>query len=178
MSEYTEQAEKFLKAHGLEFRAVLVGDDCPMFCEDALADRDMDKVNTFPRKTHIHGKHYRCTISGKDRGHLTIDFWNSYADEAFNAEKKAYTTSVSRFTVRGKPSEKYFTDKPRTPDAYSLFACIEKYEPGTFEDFCSNFGYDFDSRRAETVYHAVVKDWRKVAKFFTPEELEELQEIN
>lgn len=39
MSEYTEQAEKFLKDSDLEFRAVLVGSDCPTFCPDAAKER-------------------------------------------------------------------------------------------------------------------------------------------
>ena len=137
MSEYTEKAEEFLKSHGLEFRAVLIGNDCPMFCEDALANRDMDKVNTFPRKTHIHGKHYRCTVSGKSRGHFTLDFWNSYADEAHNA------TPIWKRKASARAN--------KIPDAYSLFACMQKYDPGTFEDFCGDFGYDTDSRRAEVV---------------------------
>src|SRR6266436_2964602 len=84
VSEYTKQAEDFLTKYGVEFRAVLVGDDCPLFCADALADRDTDKVNVFPRKTNIHGKHYRCTVSGNGRGHVSFDFWNSYACEEEN----------------------------------------------------------------------------------------------
>jgi hypothetical protein len=177
MTDYQKQGEDFLKAHNLEFRAVLVGDDCPRFCEDAQAGRDMDKVNTFPRKTHIHGKHYRCTISGKDRGHIAFDFWNSYADEAFNAEKKAYTSKVGRWSVHGKPSEKYFTDKYRTPTAYDLLSCIEKNDPGTLKDFCDNFGYSDDSMKAFDVYRAVQEEYAKFRRFFTAEEIKEAREI-
>lgn len=64
-NQYEKQANEFLSANGIEFRAVLIGDDCPPFCEDAQHDRDMNNVNTFPRKTHIHGKHYRGTFSSK-----------------------------------------------------------------------------------------------------------------
>jgi len=42
MSKYTEQAEKFLKDHGLTFTAQLIGSDCPKFCEDAAKMREMD----------------------------------------------------------------------------------------------------------------------------------------
>lgn len=188
MSEYTEKAENFLKAHGLEFRSVLVGDDCPKFCADAQAGRDMDKVNTFPRKTHIHGKHYRCTISGAERGHVSFDFWNSYADEEWN------WTYSNRFEAKGKfvnrqfgygqetMYERYKSNfakgrKKETPTAYDLLACIEKNEPGTFTDFCSDFGYDTDSRRAFDVYQAVQEEYSKIRRFFTAAEIEELQEV-
>ncbi len=43
-SEYDETASDMLVRFGLEFRAVLVGDDCPTFCEDAAKDKDMDKL--------------------------------------------------------------------------------------------------------------------------------------
>jgi hypothetical protein len=169
-TDYVKQAEEFLTRHNLEFRSVLVGNDCPMFCEDALKEKDMDKINVYPRKSHIHGKHYRCTISGKDRGHLTIDFWNSYADEEYNA----LGTRAHRM---GETMLKYDRGGSRKVKAYDVLACIQKDEPGTFEDFCSSFGYDSDSRRAETIYHAVQKEYRKTQRFFTAEELAELQEI-
>lgn len=155
MSEYTEAADKFLTDRALEFRAVLIGSDCPTFCKDAAMDRDMGLVNTFPRPTHIHGKHYRCTISGAGRGHVSFDFWNSYADEN-SAHKTGRRAKVT---------------------AYDLLACITKHDPGAFDDFCSDFGYDIDSRKAEYVYRAVVAEFRKVEKFFTADELEALQEI-
>lgn len=64
------------------------------------------------------------------------------------------------------------------PSEYDLLSCITKYDPGTFENFCSDFGYDTDSRRAEKTYHAVVEEWNKVKSLFTEEELQQLSEIN
>jgi hypothetical protein len=170
MNYYQKQAEDFLKAHDLEFRSVLVGDDCPKFCEDAQAGRDMDKVNTFPRKTHIHGKHYRCTISGKDRGHVAYDFWNSYADEEHNYFKPRDNGFMDRAKRAKHPA--------KTPTAYDLLACIEKNEQGTFKDFCSDFGYNEDSMKAFDVYRAVQEEYSKTRRFFTAKELEEMQEIS
>ena len=186
MSEYTKQADDFLVKNNLEFRAVLVGSDCPRFCEDSLAERDMDKTDTFPRKTHIHGKHYRCTISGEGRGHVAFDLWNSYADEEKNWVRKNWHAAQQIFVPKtfGRGSqtlaEQYRTHplKDETPTAYDLLACIEKNDPGDFEEFCSEFGYDTDSRRAEDNWRAVVKEWQKVRRFFTAEELAELQEIS
>jgi len=84
---------------------------------------------------------------------------------------------------RGRYSTKFgasinMTNEGTEPTAYDLFAGLTKSDPGTFEDFCSEFGYDEDSRSAEKTYKAVVRDWKKVQKFFTAEEIEELYEIN
>ncbi len=169
--DYQKQAEAFLSKHNIEFRAVLIGDDCPTFCADAEKGIDMDKVNVYPRRTHIHGKHYRCTFSSKGRGHFAIDFWNSYADEEFNAlgtkDYQLGKTVIRKWGIEGR----------RVVEAYDVLACLTKYDPGTFENFCSDFGYDTDSRKAEDVYRAVVKEFHSVQKFFAAEEIPELQEI-
>lgn len=64
------------------------------------------------------------------------------------------------------------------PTAYDVLACVTKNDPGTFENFCSDYGYDNDSRKAYRIYKAVMKDWKNVELLFTPEQLEQLQEIN
>lgn len=180
-SEYTEHAEDFLALAGLEFRAVLVGSDCPPFCEDAAKEIDMDKVDVYPRRTHIHGKHYRCTISRKGRGHVAFDFWNSYADEEYNtlgSESYRHGETIFKYGKRLRDGWQVKDRKLRTVSAYDLLACITKYDPSTFENFCADFGYDEDSRKAEATYQAVCKEWQKVQKFFSAEELELIQEIS
>jgi hypothetical protein len=175
--DYQKHAARFLLDAGLEFRAVLVGSDCPTFCEDAAKEIDMDKIDVFPRRTHIHGKHYRCTISAKDRGHVSFDFWNSYADEEQN-----YACSGGRnfpsLAEDWRLCDKYIGKRRTHVTAYDLLACIQKSDVGTFQQFCDEYGCDEDSRKAETVYHAVLKEWRKVEKFFTAEELAAIQEIS
>ena len=63
------------------------------------------------------------------------------------------------------------------PTAYDLLTCITKYDPASFDDFCGEYGYNNDSRKAEATYKSVKADWIKVQRFFTEQELEELQEI-
>ncbi len=67
--------------------------------------------------------------------------------------------------------------KRTSPTAYDVLACLTKYDPSTFEDFCSEFGYDVDSRKAEKVYDAVCKEWANVQKIWSDKEIEALQEI-
>ena len=210
MSEYTEQAERFLAGNGLKFRAVHKDAKCPPYCEDAEKERaSIGKVcdatakvgvwkskdarivrcyrpanhygmhmtmaendplrsasNPYyswggnPNVRHIHGERHVCTLWGRGPdavGHsacganrrITFQFWNSYND----------------------------AQAGELPSAYDVLACITKNDPGTFEQFCAEYGYDVDSRKAESVYRAVVKEWQKVRRFFTSKELEQLQEI-
>ena len=106
-----------------------------------------------------HGKHfaddkekraiYKCTLR-KGRRSYVFDFGQSIAGTLIDE----------------KPTE------------YDIMTCLQKYEVGTFEDFCSEFGYDEDSRTAERTYKAVVKEYDGVCRIFSDEELEILQEIN
>ena len=63
------------------------------------------------------------------------------------------------------------------PTAYDVLTCLTKYDPGTFEEFCSSFGYDEDSRKAEKIYKAVVEEWKQMQILFSYEELETMQKI-
>lgn len=50
--------------------------------------------------------------------------------------------------------------------------------PDTFEDFCSEYGYDEDSRAAEKTFRALKKLSDKLKKFFDTEEIrDDLSEI-
>lgn len=65
----------------------------------------------------------------------------------------------------------------KAPTMYDVLSCLQKYDVGTFENFCDEFGYDTDSRSAERVYKDVVREWKAVERLFG-DVLEELQEIN
>ena len=65
----------------------------------------------------------------------------------------------------------------RIPSAYDVLACIEKYDPGTFEDFCSEFGYGTDSRKAEKTYEAVKEQYLNICRLYSELEMQLLQEI-
>ena len=64
------------------------------------------------------------------------------------------------------------------PRPYDVLSCLTKYEVGTFENFCGDYGYDVDSRKAYKTYKAVMKEWKNVELLFSPEQIELLQEIN
>lgn len=95
---------------------------------------------------------YRVTIQRKDtRKSLSFIFWDSIA----NAEKG------------------------ERPTPYDILTCVSSdsnvYD--SFEDFCGEFGYDTDSRKAEGTWKKVKKFADRINDFFTETELEELREI-
>ncbi len=67
---------------------------------------------------------------------------------------------------------------PEPPSAYSVLSCLTKYEPGSFADFCAEFGYDEDSKTADRVYKAVCDEWKDLKTLYNDEELEKLADIN
>lgn len=63
-------------------------------------------------------------------------------------------------------------------DIYDVVAALQKYEVGSFSDFCDKYGYDEDSRRAERIYLACTNEYYKLKKMLTEEEMEMLREVN
>lgn len=63
------------------------------------------------------------------------------------------------------------------PTDYDILSCLTKYDPGTFEDFCGDYGYDTDSRKAEKTYFAVQKEYQNSQGMFSEAELEMMAEI-
>jgi hypothetical protein len=66
---------------------------------------------------------------------------------------------------------------PKPPTSYDVLACLTKYDVGTLEDFCYEFGYDSDSKTADRVYAAVKEEWLNVCRIWNDSEIEELAEI-
>lgn len=147
-TDYEKQAEDFLNNYGLTLQAAFKGDKCPPWDDEK----------------HIHGDRYRVTIKRKVWTHtrldshgevrpnsVSFDFWNSYRDSG----------------------------EGKTPTVYDVLSCIsgDVYCADTFEDFCSEFGYDIDSRKAEQTYRRCKILASKLSRFFTDIEIRDLQEI-
>ncbi len=84
-------------------------------------------------------------------------------------------TDITKYIAGGNGLQLIAGEKPKL---YAILACLQKYEVGTFEEFCSEFGYDVDSITAKKTYKAVVKEYDKVCSLFNDYELELLQLIN
>lgn len=80
-------------------------------------------------------------------------------------------------TWQGNQNDYWYSHQPVKPSAYDVLSCLTKYDPGIFTDFCADFGYDEDSRKAYRAYGAVRDEYLNLAKLFNDAELEEMAEI-
>lgn len=166
-NEYTQQAIDFLKRAGatikIEFQGVTI-------------NRNWDD-----KKRNL----YEITLT-TPRGTYTFDFWDSIYNTELCAmsvkqyAEKRYKIRYDDLTIQEKNTaqkELKVKKEEARPDAYSILAIMTKYDPGTFENFCCEFGYDTDSRKAEAVYFAVQKEYNNLVRIFTDEQMKELAEI-
>lgn len=65
---------------------------------------------------------------------------------------------------------------PKAPREYDVLTCLHKWDPGSFADFCSEFGYS-DSISANEVYKGCVEEYNNLCALYNPDEMEMLQEI-
>ena len=155
MNQYETHAQSLLDSMGVRMETVLIGSDCPIFC----TDKGKPGATVYPRRNHIHGKHYQVTLKRGSKS-VTFDYWNSYRDEE------------NGVLIKGRR----LPEKPRIT-AYDILACITKHDPSSFDTFCSEYGCDTDSIKAEETYRAICEEWRKVSGFFMPYEIDQLKEV-
>lgn len=169
MNEYIKQANEFLQKANATIKIDFVG---------LAVNKDW--------KEKVKRNLYEITLTTPG-GSMVFDFWDSihnteitqmtveqYAEKIYKRRPDCLTYSEK---VRANKELKEKKTEAQ-PTAYDVLACLTKYDPGTFEDFCSEFGYDEDSRTAERIYYAVQKEYTQLARIFTAEQLEEMQEIN
>jgi hypothetical protein len=107
----------------------------------------------------------------KTKTKMTVDFYGH--EKYFDDDKEA--RNVYRVTLKRHGRVYAFkfgqsiraTESGEEPTAYDVLACLTKSDPGTFEDFCGEYGYDTDSRKAGKMYKAVVKEWQSVDRLFS-----------
>lgn len=168
---YQEQAEKFLAETGTTLTVEFLRNG--KYWDDDKTVRDI----------------YKFTLTRGSRTYSS-EFGQSPIDSAYYEDTlpgRTYTLdggcrtgnySISDIAKYQWGGQKLILREGKAPDAYSILACLTTYDPGTFEDFCSEFGYDTDSKRAEKTYNAVVKEWVGVMALWADEEIEKLQEIS
>lgn len=194
-SKYLEQAEAFLAETGTALEVV----------EDSInavpAWAEKERSSGHPE----YGIGYICTLKNK-RGVWSFNFWGSIRDKemvalAEDVKKRGHRESPEFFKLVDFVKQEaanivpytlhsnqttgmmFLKNLPKTvrtlvkPDAYRVLAAISTLTEDTFEDFCSSFGYDTDSRTAVKVYEACLEQDRNIRKLFDHSEIEKLNEI-
>ena len=151
MHDYNKQATDLLEKFGVKFEYTNMGSE-------------VSRVD--PKR-----KNYRYLARFVRPGkQVEFDFHGSIADyEA--AEIGVPRKGFGKFPVL------YRDRTRRILQAYSVLACLTKYNPGMFSDFCLEYDCDEDSRKAFEAYTAVCEEWKKVSSFFSASEIEQLQEV-
>jgi hypothetical protein len=154
-TQYVTQVEKFMDAVNAKMEVKLLGS--MLYFDDDKEPRDV----------------YQITLTRKGKSY-SFRFGQSVLHSRDYVEK-----SAQQRNSRGEPWGailRYKRDAVKVPTAYDVLAAVQKYEVGTFEDFCSEFGYDTDSRKAEKTYFEIQKEYAEIEKLFS-DVMEELQEI-
>lgn len=155
MNQYEQKAIEALESMGASMTLERLGNTYPTW----------DEGNRHPL--------YRFTIK-TTRGTYGGDFYGSMAELAaeIRAARVKYPTHSSK---EAKQAKKELEDNRTT--VYDVLSCLTKSNPGTFNDFCAEFGYSNDSINALNTYRAALKEYEGMARIFTAEQLEKLQEI-
>lgn len=169
MNEYLEQAKNFLNKANAKCEIVYGG---------------ISRNENWKEKEKRNW--YDVTIT-TPRGKMTFTFWDSIRNTEISAmtfeeyaKKKLKYNRVEGMSYGEKVKVKNDLARLKAgavPNEYDVLTCLEKYDVGTFEDFCSEFGYDEDSKTAERIYIAVIKEYKDLTRIFTEEQMEELREI-
>lgn len=171
-SDYEIQAEKFLKETNTEFKAEFLKYDFHFV--DDKDKRDIYKITlkrgtrefifNFGQSINASGEYIFYGENGKEKIHL-------------NKDKKGKLILSYNGVILTKGNSNKNKDF-KEPTAYDVLACLQKNEIGTFKNFCDDFGYDTDSRKAETIYQAVLKEYENLKMLYSDDEINKLAEIN
>ena len=156
----------------------------------------LEKTNTTIDKVFSHnGKHFDNDTQVRDIYKITIkrgnrQFHFNFGQSIINSQYYQDEVPNRTYSLDGKSrtgnfkiddmqySKDYCTlVKGKIPTDYDILTCLTKYNPGTLQDFCSEFGYDTDSKSAEKTYLAVKEEWKNVQTIWTDKEIELLIEI-
>lgn len=170
-TDYEKQAEKFLADTNSTLTIEFLKNDYHF-------DGDKDKRDI-----------YTCTLKRGSRKYkfnfgqsiAKSGFYFTVGRSKFEIDRKhidsKYIFSICRNINAGFELSKDTIHKPEEPTAYDILACLTKFNPYTFEDFCSEYGYDTDSRRAKKTYKAVQKEYNSLAAMYSDSEMELMAEI-
>lgn len=168
--DYEKQANDFLFLVGVNFSAEFV--EYGKHFQDDKEERDIYKI-TLSRNGRKFIFKFGQSIA-KSGAFIVKDilpkFTKVFNDKIAATEYAARITG-NRFNVKPNPEHK-------APTAYDVLSCLTKSDPRTYDDFCSEYGYEKDSRKAFKTYKAVKREWKNVERLFSDEEIEQLQEIN
>lgn len=177
MDKYTAQAEKFLADTGAKITCVKLG-TFPYF-EDDKESRDVFQI-TLTRGNKSYSFRFGCSMSDTLDHLLAANIRAGSGCQLVPTQalfRHTHTKNAHQFYEWCTKNAKRLHAVPKEPTAYSVLACLTKYDPGSFKNFCADFGYDTDSMKAHKTYQAVQDEFEGVCSLFNADEREKLGEI-
>jgi hypothetical protein len=112
-----------------------------------------------------HGRYFPDDKSNRDIYEITIQ-----------KGKNLYRLNFGQSIVNsGKGKDNRIGAK--APELRDIYFCLTKTSPGTFEDFCGEYGYDADSISAFKTYCTVAEEYNSIRRIFSHEELSNISEL-
>jgi len=172
MNNYEKQAQDFLNQTQTTFKAEFIKND--FHFDGDQEKRDIYKI-TLQRGT-------RKMVFNFGQSLNNSGFYFTQGVKKVEIDKKFLELDLSESQLKTKLIQtiRQACDKihyPKAPTPYDILAGLQNYEVGSFENFCDEFDYNVDSKKAEKTYNAVLKEWQEVQKLWSDEEIALLQEI-
>ena len=169
ISEYDARVNTWLEAHGITYSV--------QFLRSGPMKWDVEEAKRTGKQA-AERDIYRATFTREGRQPLIIaEFGQSLAQSRGDGKCTLRACGVQYGETSRHRAGCEAQKKGMPPSAYDVLACVEKYRPGSFTEWCSEYGCDTDSRSAFATWEAVHDEYSRVARFFTAEELSELQEV-
>jgi len=173
MSEYEKQAIAFCQKTNTEISIKFLKHDKYFY-------KDTEKRDIYEVVIKRGNRQYRFKFgnsiknSGKYLIYTRDGVLKIYDKKEAEKLKKIYEYTL---LTRGDENKDF-----KKPTEYRILACLQKYDVGSFDDFCNEFGYNESYKLSEynevkKIYEAVVKEYNMVLSLYNDEELEELREI-
>lgn len=168
-NEYVQQANAFLASINATFTATFLRSGA-MWDEDQVRDIYAMSIKRADRPAPL-------TVEFGQSLAKSVDFMNKQCDCRVKYRESSVHESECRSRINGVSAVVMRNKGLLAPTAHDMLTSIQRSDPGTFADFCSEFGCGTDNRKALDLYLRVQEEWSKVRGFFSAEELERLQEI-
>jgi hypothetical protein len=131
-------------------------------------------MNKYVKQAKDFLKETNSTLKIKYYDYGTMPNWND--KEKRDIYKCTLKRDNKQFTITFRNSV-FNTQNGIVPNEYDVLACLQKYEVGNFENFCSEFGYSDDSISALKTYKACKKEYENLLRLYNENELEKAREI-
>ena len=175
-TDYNAQAKAFLAQTGVTFNCEFLRHG--KHFDSDKETRDIYKITLTRGKRSYSfnfGQSINCSGEYQVRKELRNKIWCEKVTGGKVCLNKAEYNKLSH--IGGIERDILKNPNYEAPNEYNVLACLQKYDIGTFEDFCDEFGYDTDSKTAEKTYNAVCDEYKQLCAIFSDDEMEQLQEI-